>query len=357
MPSVSKTKEGSYRVQWYDARRVKRQKTFKTRAEAKQYAAVLELSPKTKAARITVKQLLLDYQANETPKKRGAKSEYLRLSNLAARPFARMYLEKISSADIERYVRDRLKEPSRKIKGNSVAPATVKKELTTLSAVFTNAVKLGLMAKNPCQGVKRPAEPDHRERTASEEDIKKLMEASSWDGVSVPQTETQLVMIIFLFACATGMRSHEILSIEECWIKGRALTIPEKTTKTLQKRKVALSNEALRLLDLARKAKWCEGRLFGILTDGTRDALFRKIRSKAGLGDVVDNQNNIIEEGLHFHDSRATFCTWAASPNPKTGAPRLDVMTLARQLGHKKPKMLMKYYRPTMDDIAKRLDE
>ena len=49
-----------------------------------------------------------------------------------------------------------------------------------------------------------------------------------------------------------------------------------------------------------------------------------------GLGPELDSAGRVIREGLNFHDSRATFATWAASPDPKTGVPRLDLLSLAR---------------------------
>lgn len=97
-------------------------------------------------------------------------------------------------------------------------------------------------------------------------------------------------------------------------------------------------------------------RIFCSLSNGNRDALFRKVRDRAGLGPVLDSHGNVIKEGLNFHDGRATFATWAASPDPKTGAPRLDVLALARQTGHKNLKMLQRYYRESAENIAKRLD-
>ena len=93
-----------------------------------------------------------------------------------------------------------------------------------------------------------------------------------------------------------------------------------------------------------------------LYNDKTMHALWRKIRDRAGLGPELDSQGRVIREGLNFHDSRATFATWAASPDPKTGAPRLDLLSLARQTGHKNLKMLQRYYRPKSEDIAKRLD-
>lgn len=79
------------------------------------------------------------------------------------------------------------------------------------------------------------------------------------------------------------------------------------------------------------------------------------MRDKAGLRDEYDSLGRLIRQGLTFHDGRATFCTWAASPGPD-GAPRLDVLSLARQTGHKNLKMLMRYYRPSIESFADRLN-
>lgn len=131
--------------------------------------------------------------------------------------------------------------------------------------------------------------------------------------------------------------------------------LPHEVTKTDSRRDVALSSEALRIINLVRELG-DKPKLFGALSDATREALWRKIRDRAGLGPELDSAGRVIREGLNFHDSRATFATWAASPDPKTGAPRLDLLSLARQTGHKNLKMLQRYYRPKSEDIAKRLD-
>lgn len=211
-----------------------------------------------------------------------------------------------------------------------------------------------MLDKPPTQGVLLPKEPEARERTASKEDIERLLFACDWDGKSVSKNSTQLIMLTFLLACKTGMRAGEILNIEESRIDGSLIHLPKEATKTRVKRDVALTDSALRLLQLANPDS---ERIFSVLNDYARDALFKKIRDKADLGPVTDSNGNIISEGLRFHDSRATFARWAASPDPGTGAPRLDVLTLARQTGHRNLKMLQKYYRPTAATIVERLNK
>jgi len=71
------------------------------------------------------------------------------------------------------------------------------------------------------------------------------------------------------------------------------------------------------------------------LDEPSRDALFRKIRKRAAL------------EDLHFHDSRAE-AIWRLSK-------KLDVLQLARVIGHRDLKSLLIYYDESASELAKRL--
>ena len=68
----------------------------------------------------------------------------------------------------------------------------------------------------------------------------------------------------------------------------------------------------MRIINLVRELG-DKPKLFGALSDATRDALWRKIRDRAGLGPELDSAGRVIREGLNFHDSRATFATWAGA--------------------------------------------
>ena len=352
---ITKNVRGKFVVRWYDSEGKRKQKNFDTKAEAKKYAAAMELAPKNSAAKTTVEALMRHYQEMVTPTKRGEREEFHRINRLMRYPFAQKLLSEISSKDIEAYMEHRLQEHTARAGGGLVSSSTVCKERTTLSAIFTYAVKKGLMTNNPVTGTTVPEKGEARERVASDEDIEKILTASGWDGKSVPETKTQLVAAAFVLSCRTGMRSGEMLSIEKIWIDAQVIHLPKEATKTATRRDVALSKDAVRILNLILEMG-NEPRIFGSLTAIQKDVLWRKIRDRAGLGPVYDSQGRLIHEGLNFHDARATFCTWAASPNPETGAPRLDVLSLAKQTGHKNLAMLQRYYRATAKQIADRLD-
>lgn len=238
--------------------------------------------------------------------------------------------------------------------GKPNKPSSVQRNLNALAGFFTWAKKRNLIATNPVTGHDKIEKVEHRERTASPDEILSLADACGYIEGSPPETQMQLAFLAFLFSCTTGMRAGEILKIERTWRDDRLLHIPKEATKTGTSRTIMLNNKALEIFSLVESLGF-HPNIWGI-TDANRDALWRKLRDKAGLRPVVDSKGNVIKEGLNFHDGRATFCTWAASPG-KDGAPRLDVMSLARQTGHKDLKMLMRYYRPDMNDLVKRLND
>lgn len=353
MATISKRPYGTYEVQWrVEGKR--HSKTFKTRKEAKEFALQIELNPRQRSSVVTFAEVIKQYAKNETPKKKGARWETFRLNRLAETSIAQNALDDLTPNLFQKYVDRRLKEPAPT--GGTIATSTVIRELSTISCVLSYARKLDLLENNPLEGVKWPQAPEHRERVASEEEQEAIILAAGWDGKTPPLNSTQLTALAFILSCRTGMRAGEILAIEKSWIDGNVIHLPAPATKTNSRRDVALSSDAKRLLDLVIQSKNDDSpRVFSRLSDTRRDALWRKLRDRAGLNEIRDSAGNVIIEGLNFHDGRATFATWAASPDPKTGAPRLDVLALARQTGHKNIKMLMKYYRASAEDIAKRL--
>ena len=350
MAFITKTPSGTFSV-GYRCEGKSHKRTFKDKASARRFKEFIELNPERRSSRLTLTDLLLMYRDSETMKKRGIKQESLRLESLARRDFAQLRLDKITRQTMQRFADMRAQEINPQT-GEQISSATLIREFATLSAVFHWAIDRGFMLDSPVRGVHLPKAPEHRERVATAEDIERLLTVSGWDMKTPPENSSQLVIAAFLFSCRTGMRAGEILKIEEAWIEDKVIHLPASATKTNTKRDVAIGKDAMKILNLVRQARGAE--LFS-MRDNTRDELFRRMRERAGLGIVRDSKGNVIREALHFHDGRATFATWAASPDPRTGAPRLDVMALARQTGHRDLKMLMRYYRQTAQEIAERL--
>lgn len=144
-------------------------------------------------------------------------------------------------------------------------------------------------------------------------------------------TATARVGLAFLFALETAMRSGEILGLRwpDVHEEKRYVVLPR--TKNGDRREVPLSARALEILAVLPRS---DGPCFG-LDAAQRDALFRKARDKAGLS------------GFTFHDTRAT-AIWRLSK-------KLDVLQLARMIGHRDINSLRHYYAESAEEIARLL--
>ena len=331
-------------------------KTFSTLREAKRWAVTKEAELSegySPGSRSPVADFFDDYGKFYESRVKKPRHALFVFGYLRRDPLSELPIFSVTPKDIEAWIERRRTIPS-EATGKIVTESTIRRQLDMLSGFFRWAVDQELIKENPCHSVRRPDNSGFRERIASPQEIEQLKIAAGWEEGTVPRTVTARVCAAFVFACCTGMRSGEIVRIEKEWIRGNTLWIPLEATKTERFRKIALSKRALAILDDVMAMGFSPA-IWGV-EDAQRDALFRKIRDRAGLGEVRDSEGRLIEAALHFHDSRATFCTWAASPGPD-GAPRLDVMSLARQTGHANVKMLMRYYRPDVSTFSNRLDE
>lgn len=354
MASFQKVKNG-WRV-YVCVGRNRRSRIFKTKAQAQAWAEQFITSSKQSGVKQCTKvfrEVLEEYANKVTFMKRGCKEEFRRINNLKNDlSIAEIRICDFTPEDIENWLRRRIGAIS-PFTGRPVKSSTVARYYTIIKAVFNRAVAWKYIDASPCDVVMCPIKEDHRERVATEEEIERLKIAAQWSEDEIPYLYCQRVIAAFIFACFTGLRLGEIVELEESWIEGNTIHIPREATKTYHSRTIAVPDRALNILNLVLKANF-RPNIFG-LEKFQHDATFRRMRRYAGLDAIYDSKGNIVKEGLNFHDSRATFCTWAASP-ATDGAPRLDVLALARQLGHRNLKSLLPYYRKNPTEMVKRLN-
>ena len=355
MASITKYNETKWRV-YISRNGTRRSKIFDTKDEAMQWAQTFEdrgcLTNTTKCD-MTISTLFQEYYHNVSYFKRGYKEELRRIIGLQKdESLSKLILREVSSQDIQLWINRRIGSISPQTK-RPIKSSTVAREMTLIKAVFNKAVEWGYIAESPAQNVVYRVVEDHRERVATDQEIEILKQVALWDENEPPVYKYQRIVAAFVFACFTGMRIGEIVEMEKSWYKDNRIVIPREVTKTFHGRTIAVPNRAVNILNQVLSLN-LEPKIFGI-EPHKHDALFRKIRSLANLEPVYDSQGRMIKEGLNFHDSRATFCTWAASPGAD-GNPRLDVLALARQLGHRSLKYLMHYYRKDPTDLIDRLN-
>ncbi|MBN49554.1 MAG: integrase [Spongiibacteraceae bacterium] len=314
MGSITKHPAGGWRA-WITVSGKRRSKLFKRKAEAQEWIAASE---KQQDAGHSWFDALHRYEKTVLPKRKATTKrwELLRLPKLREqipdRPLSEVTPDVIAS-----WRDDRLQ---------SVSAGSVLREMSLVGSILSIALKeWRWIGENPMASVSKPSAPPGRDRLITEAEIEKECLALGYiEGK--PESVSQRVAVAFLFAIETGMRCGEICGIRPEDINGRVAHLP--MTKNGTARNVPLSKEAVRLLKLV-------GGNFD-LKPSQIDALFRKARKAAGLS------------GFTFHDSRHLASTRLAR--------KLSPLELARMMGHKDLKMVMRYFNETAEEIAKRLD-
>lgn len=293
---------------------------FPLKSQANEWAIITErelLSGRLNPHKHTVADALDRYGREVSPKKRGARWERLRLKAFGLATIAPKGLSRLTEDDVARWRDERLR---------AVSGATVRREMNLWQSVFEIARKeWKWIDRNPVDDVRKPPSPKSRRRGVTDAEIKQLK----------PHFAGQLMAEVFeafRLGVETAMRSGEMLSLERPQIDLKSRVVHLLKTKNGDERDVPLTPEALRIV----KSLLSDGRktLF-LVSNQSRDALFRAGRDAAGLA------------GLHFHDSRSEGISRLSK--------KMDVLELARVVGHRDPKSLMFYYRADAAAIARRL--
>lgn len=268
----------------------------------------------------TVKDALRRYGREESPKHKGERWELARLGLLERDALAAVRLPSLRATHVADWKQRRLQ---------SVSGASVAREMTLLRSVLEIARReWGWLHTNPAADVKKPPSPPSRKRRITADEVERVTLACGLTDLEA-DTAMNRVGLAFLFALETAMRSGEICGLRWQDVGAKSVTLPK--TKNGDQRQVPLSLRAREILAALPRD---DGPCFG-LDDATRDTLFRRARDAAQVGD------------LHFHDTRSE-AIWRLSK-------KLDVMELARVIGHRDLRSLLIYYQTTADDLADRL--
>lgn len=202
-----------------------------------------------------------------------------------------------------------------------VSASTVLRDRSLLQNVFQVAVdEWKVLSSNPFKGVRFPQHNPPRHQVWPWQLIKRVLRARNRN-----EREVQSIRA-FHIALHTGMRLNEILAAK---LEGRVAVLPRDKTSGRNSPPVEVP--------LARKG----AELFARYQPFT----IKPDIASATFSDLTDE---LLIDGLTFHDSRASALTWLSR--------RYDVMTLARISRHKNLRTLMdSYYRETARQIAARL--
>jgi len=298
-------------------------KTFTTKVQAMAWAVETEqgLSSDSLISGKRLSDIFERYRDEISPSKKSRRTEQNRLNKFLRHSLAIIPLEDIKQSHFYDWIEEALA---------SLKSSSVNRDLNLLSSVFEQAIRWNWMDNNPVRGIKRPKNPQPRDRRISEAEIKRIQNALLFDGKTVTEQRHEIA-VAFLFALETAMRQGEIWAMEwsDVYLDKRFVRLPD--TKNGTSRDVPLSMEAVRLLKLLGTD---QGRVFPSNQQSSA-TIFRRCLKLADI------------KSLTFHDTRHEALTRLAR--------KLDVLDLARMVGHRDPRSLMIYYNATAEEIAHRL--
>jgi len=291
-------------------RGVRRSKTLESKAAARAWAAQTESEilggQRGEIPDKTFSDLLDRYVKDVSKGKKGERWESIRIEALKRLRIASVRLKDMNPTHASEWRDERLE---------SVSGSSVIREKNLLSHACQIAVdEWRWLRENPFSRLRMPKPNRARDRIMSESERVKL-------GESADTPMLIKVLAAADFSVETGMRAGEICNVK---VSGKVGYLSD--TKNGESREVPLSEKALEI--------WESGHLTG-LTPRQIDANWRKLTKKSKI------------EDLHFHDMRHTAITKLSK--------KLNVMELARMVGHKNINQLLIYYNESAEDIAKKL--
>lgn len=298
--------------------------TFRTKAAASQWGAEKELEilsgKSIEISRKTFGDACDKYGREESPKKKGERWELIRLKLFHRYPLASVRMGEMVPLDLATWRDTRLTE---------ICPSSVKREMNLISSILNVARKeWGWISENPMADVNKPGQSPSRSRRIPGGEIDNLLMALSYEDDYPIEKKTQLIGALFLLAIETAMRLGELVSIRSQNVNMEGRYVRLEGTKNGDKRDVSLSTTAIGLVKKILNS--------GVtISSSSASAMFAAATKRAGI------------EGLTFHDTRHEGLTRLAQ--------KLEVLDLARMVGHRDPKSLMIYYNPTATEIADRL--
>eukprot|EP01037_Dinobryon_pediforme_P020473 gene20473-21107_t len=254
----------------------------------------------------TFAQVLSRYQAEVSARKRSGKTEAFYLRVIQRHQIGGTLIRDLKATSIRGYRDDRLKD---------VSTSTVRNEMALiLHALRTAKNEWGLPIREEVFQVSKPPAGKARTRRLEDGEAETLLHAMG-------TCRNPLVMQVFKFALATGMRRGEVLSLQ--WsnvdIINRTAFLP--ITKNGDCRTVPLSTAALMVLNERRGSDTASDLVFPISPNAVRLS-WERIKKRAGI------------LNLRFHDLRHE----AISRFFELG---LSVPEVALISGHKDPRMLV----------------
>lgn len=249
--------------------------------------------------------------------------------------FGKKALNAITVADVNQWIG----KQSAKLK-----PASVQRHLGTFNSIMNDAVKNGLIERNPSRAADRIRGVEPRQRFLTQEELQCILstadeieEGQEAAKEQKPQQIRGWLRHYIVWAYNSGMRRSESLNLTFDHVRKVAdghTVIEVVNTKSGKPRFVTCTEDMVTIVTELRNLQRAKGdnRLFPVSMTTLKRSL-TKLWKKTGLGDV------------RLHDLRRTHATMLIKAN-------VDPRTVAGRLGHSGTAMLAKHYAVDLGDVA-----
>jgi len=237
-----------------------------------------------------------------------------RLTGLAQFLGKDMYLNDISSYNIEQFKKHRLQEGSK--------PSTVNRYLTIAKTMFNKAIEWDNIKENPLRKIKFFKENNERVRFLEKEEIRRLLEVS--EGY---------LRDALIAALNTGTRYSELFNLKWSDVDFRRNLISIYKTKNKEKRVIPMNSLLMRTLLNIKERSASEY----VFPNKNVRLPFEKALKRAKISN------------FRWHDLRHSF----ASHLVMNG---IDLVTIKELLGHKTIKMTLRYSHLSQDHKARAVE-
>ena len=304
-------------------------KTFLFKEDAERWAREIERTidcgenpaSMSSGGRATVSEILTHYQTEVSSRKRSYLTEQFYIQVIKRHPIGILQIKHLKPDDLRRYREDRLR---------IVSSSTVRNEM----ALMLHAIKIaksewGYAVKDDVLKTPKPPAGKSRNRRLEDGELGRLIQA-------LENCRNPLMMQVFKFSLATGMRRGEVLSLSWSNVDFAARTVFLPITKNGDCRTVPLSGAALQVLRQTQTMTGQASLVFPISANAVRLS-WERVKKRAGI------------LNLRFHDLRHE----AISRFFESGLAMPEVALIS---GHKDPRMLFRYTHLRATNIAIKIE-
>lgn len=318
---------------WYEGQRYKRSwgkvsKTIAIERERKFRNEIADGKHRIRVKEIRWEKFTEKYlEFCETNKKPTAAKRNRTSINMMAPHFGGQLISSIHPFKVERF------KHQRRAEGRAVS--TVNNDIKTLKNMMVKALEWGHVARDPLAGVRQMKEDNERMWVLTQDEERRLLEALH----QRPQHQKYLADLALL-AVNTGLRLGELRGLQKVHVDLEARSLLVTDTKNHDNRRVPLNDTAVAVLkrrmavnDAPQVFSRKDGKPLGGLTKAFWTAVDKANLYRLEGGETVR---------FRFHDLRHTF-------GSRLGMAGADLKTIMEIMGHRTPRMSMRYQHPTPD--------